>query len=124
MLAQRSTAEVSCVEIERSASLDMEQNIKQSPWSDRIKGYHEDIQYFLVRRSRVYDTIISNPPFYQGHLPAEHPQRRQALHQSSLTYKILVNMVKSALSPSGIFWVIYPFYESRVFHSYAKELGV
>jgi len=51
MLAQRLTAEVSCVEIELFASLDMEQNIKQSPWSNRINGYHEDIQDFLVRRS-------------------------------------------------------------------------
>ena len=124
MLAQRSTAEVSCVEIEPSASLDMEQNIKQSPWSNRINGYHEDIQDFLIRRCGLYDTIVSNPPFYQGYLPAEHPQRQQALHQSSLTYKILVKSVKAALSPSGMFWVIYPFYESQVFQSYAEELGV
>ena len=124
MLAQRSTAEVTCVEIEPSASLDMYQNIKQSPWSHRINGYHEDIQDFLVRRPRLYDTIVSNPPFYQSHLPAEHPQRQQALHQSTLTYKILVKAVKAALSPSGTFWVIYPFHESQVFHSYAEELGI
>ena len=124
MLAQRSSAKVTCIEIEPAASSDMLNNIKESPWSDRINGYQYDIKDFLVQSPRMYDTIVSNPPFYYGHFQTVDPRRQQALHQSSLNVKVLAKTVKKALTPLGQFWVIYPFYESQFFSLHAEGLGI
>src|SRR5262245_3491214 len=66
MLAQRTNAFIDSIEIDKDAFQQAEENVKASPWSDRISLYHGDAREFSFQHK--YQTIICNPPFYEKEL--------------------------------------------------------
>ncbi len=76
MLAQRSTALIDGVEIEKNACLQARKNATGSPWHKRINLYHDSIQHFSETRSSGYDMIVSNPPYFQNSLKPAVRQRQ------------------------------------------------
>src|SRR5665213_2269699 len=66
MLAQKTTATISAVEIDINSSEEADQNFKRSPWADRLSIIHADIKSW--RAQHQYDLIICNPPFYEDDL--------------------------------------------------------
>ncbi|MCR6638684.1 MAG: methyltransferase [Sporocytophaga sp.] len=64
MMAQKTNAEINAVEIDDDASLQSEENFKNSKWSDRLYIFKSPIQEFSAAATKKYDLIISNPPFF------------------------------------------------------------
>ena len=123
MLAQRISALIDCVEIDVGAAKDLAENIEASPWANRITAYHEAIQNYALRPELVYDTIVSNPPFFENHLPSKNAKRQQALHQDTLSMETLVDIAQGLLQRTGHFWVLYPTHESLLFNRLAIKKG-
>ena len=98
---------------------DLAENIEASPWANRITAYHEAIQNYALRPELVYDTIVSNPPFFENHLPSKNAKRQQALHQDTLSMETLVDIAQGLLQRTGHFWVLYPTHESLLFNRLA-----
>lgn len=123
MLAQKHPHTcIDAIEIDEQAYQQAHMNIAASPWPDRIRLYHQTIQAFSP--SCQYDLIICNPPFYPAHLPSAHPQRRQAFHQESLSYKELADSCQRLLAPEGKCSILLPPRQAGEFTSNAFLAGL
>jgi len=121
MLAQRTTADtnIEAIEIEKEDVLQAKENIARSPWPEKITTYHLAFQNFTS--SKLFDLVISNPPYFNNsHLPPSE-KRSQARHTGSLSYASLISLTIKLLNPSGKLAVILPFEEGKQFQSLAKE---
>jgi len=115
MVAQHLEGHIDAVEIEDNAYLQLNQNISQCPWRDRITTHHDDIRHFAKLNSKAYDFIITNPPFYQNQFKTDNHKVNQARHDDGLTTSDLVNCISKLLSDKGIVSVLLPLPESQAF---------
>ena len=140
MMAQRSNANICGIEIDEDAAKQSIENIKCSPWSNRITIINSDFIDWAITNNVVpkYDHIISNPPFFDNGPIAPNTSRALARHCKSLDYNQLLNRSKELLTDDGKISVISPierendiifystiehFFISRVTYVYSKEGG-
>lgn len=106
-LAQRvPEAFITAVEIDPDAAAQAQENIRQSPWSDRIevvccdfRAYHPEVRF---------DLIVSNPPYFIDALKCPDSQRSTARHTSDLNYELLFGHSAHLLSEQGSVGIIIP----------------
>jgi tRNA1Val (adenine37-N6)-methyltransferase len=120
MIAQRSQAQIDAVEIQAEAFQQATDNVKASPWEDRILVIHGAIQTFALNREKKYDLILSNPPFFENHLKSAHQHTNLALHNEELSPDELLKAVSNLLKDDGTFWVMLPLYQAQVLAEKAK----
>ena len=108
MLAQRTDkALITAIEIEENAFQQAKSNFKNSKWASRIHINHISLQNFNT--SKKFDTIISNPPFFDNnHFSTDH-KRTIARHTSSLSYLDLIKKTIKLLTITGYFHIIIPY---------------
>lgn len=124
MAAQRSQAKFDAVEVNPEAYQQAVQNVAASPFAKRIQLFDQSIQAFSLEQNRLYDVIISNPPFFQNHLLSPQPDRNTALHTESLSFEELLQSVDRLLSSEGEFQVLLPIYEAGILTQKAKAFGL
>src|SRR5574344_2567439 len=81
MLAQRSTAMITAVEIDEEAAIQAEENFCQSPWANRFEVVNSDITSYET--DALFDVIVSNPPYFVDSLQCPDGQRSLARHLSA-----------------------------------------
>ncbi|WP_186757698.1 tRNA1(Val) (adenine(37)-N6)-methyltransferase [Echinicola salinicaeni] len=110
MLAQRfKKAQIKALEIDAKAFIQADQNIKTSPWSDRVNIEQGSFQDFSKSEIGKFELIVSNPPYYTNHNKSKNDQRNLALHNDQLPFGDLIKGVIRLLDPQkGQFWVILP----------------
>lgn len=111
MLAQRyPQAQIEGIDIDADACLQAADNVEASPFSDRITVHHVSLQQFVKRQGvkGVYDSIVSNPPFFAHSLKAPDEKRSLARHADSLPFSDLFRAVDGLLSADGHFSVVIP----------------
>jgi tRNA1Val (adenine37-N6)-methyltransferase len=108
MLSQNRSVEVDAVEIEASCHGQLCQNIQCSPFSGSIYSIHADIKDWET--NIPYQTIVSNPPFYEKQLRSDQVGVNLAKHSDELTLHALFTHVKRLISSQGFFYVLMPFY--------------
>jgi len=119
MIAQVSTAQVEAVEIDENAYQQAVENFRLSPWNDRLKAHHSDINMFHA--SVKYDLIISNPPFYENDLLSDDEQRNLALHSTKLDLVQLLKLSKTLISENGQVAILIPFRRMEYFEEEIKK---
>jgi tRNA1Val (adenine37-N6)-methyltransferase len=115
MLAQRSNASITAIEIEQNAAHQACENVKASPWPVRLEIIHTSLQDFGKSTDQRFDLIISNPPFFTQNLKSPVEGINAARHDDTLTLDDLANAVSKLLEAQGIFWVLLPEYEMDLF---------
>ena len=85
------------------------ENVAASPFASRIRILHGRIQEYQPTDATLYDSIVSNPPFFHNSLGSPDTQRQLARHTDSLTYRHLFDAVQRLLAPDGCFSVVLPF---------------
>lgn len=85
------------------------ENIARSPWAKRIRLQNTDLLNFSRSGGQegYFDSIICNPPFFQGQLTAGDPQRNQARHDA-LPMAQLAGEAMKLIRPGGCLMVLYP----------------
>lgn len=121
MLAQRSNAVIDALEIDKSSCEQAEENIKSSPWKDRINVIHSSLQNYLLKSEHQYDLIVSNPPYFIASSKAPDQKRSTARHTDTLPFNDLINGVTKLLTEDGRLCVILPLKEAQVLIDLAKE---
>lgn len=122
MLAQRSNAEqIDALEIDENTYEQCVENFEASPWSDRLFCFHAGLDEFVNEPEDEYDTIISNPPFYNEEYKTNDAQRDLARFQDALPFENLIEAAELLLSENGIFAVIIPFKEEARFIDLCAE---
>lgn len=116
MFAQRfPDAQVTAVEIDDDACKDAHDNFIASPFADRltlVKGdfckLSSDDSLWGGQEKPVFDSIVSNPPYYDDSLENPDEGRTRARHTSSLSFHDLVCGAYSLLEEGGVFSVSIP----------------
>lgn len=121
MLAQRSQAEIHGIEIDPAAFKQLEENISQSPWKDRLKAWPGDVRNYALPAK--YDFIITNPPFFENDLASSADNEQVAKHSKHLTLEELVKAIDANLEPGGAFGILLPWHRWEYFDKLATQQG-
>ena len=124
MLAQRTTSFVDSIDINPNAFEQASENIRISPWANRVKVQEISLQDFAVKANQHYDLIVSNPPYFVNSLKAPAEDRTTARHTDSLTHEELISNSISLLKPLGRICIILPVKEAGLCKNYALSKGL
>jgi len=120
MLAQKNDeAFIDAIEIDKDAAEQAKENVASSPWKERINVINADAKKFSF--ANKYDLIISNPPFYEDELRSESERKNIAHHSANLTLKELLDVIKTNLTPDGIFFLLMPYKRNEEINKLLKD---
>ncbi|HRK26718.1 MAG TPA: methyltransferase [Chitinophagales bacterium] len=127
MLAQRTPNDTQIwgIEIDPAAAAQAQQNAAESPWKHRVRvvsGNFTQYQHLQISENlpSFFDLIVSNPPYFEQHLPATGKTRNQARHTDHLTYQQLAQGAGKYLNPDGCFCLILPHPQALTFIQIAE----
>ena len=107
MMAQRyPQAEIVGVDISSEACAQARENVKYSPFFKSVSIVNFDIAEY--DSGELFDTIVSNPPYFVNSLNCPDENRTIARHSDSLSYKDLLKQVIRLLSDEGNFSLVIP----------------
>ena len=106
MAAQRCNAEITGIEIDRDAAIQARENVKNSPWKERIEIINEDLLTYNCEKN--FDTIVSNPPYFVNSLKCDNSSRTLARHSDSLSSKDFFRKCDEISTPTATVAIIIP----------------
>jgi tRNA1Val (adenine37-N6)-methyltransferase len=109
MLAQKTNANFTAVEIDEEAAKQASTNFQRSLWRCKITIENVSIQEFTESTTKKFELIVCNPPYFSASLNSPDNQRNLARHDNTLQLEDLFFSVNKLLSKNGRFCVIYPF---------------
>lgn len=123
MLAQRSHTKtlIEAIELGEQDAQQATENVNASPWPQRVKVYHKDLNHFSP--THRYDLIVSNPPYFAKSLLPSSERRSKARHNSTLTMESLLQFSDRHLNGKGRLALILPFNEGNQFLKWAEGNG-
>jgi tRNA1Val (adenine37-N6)-methyltransferase len=123
MLAQRSDAEITAIEPDYDSFIESIENVRRSPWPERIKMLNITLQNFEQDKKK-FDLIVTNPPFFCDSLKNPDPRKSSARHNDYLTSDDLITGVLRLLSDDGHLQLILPYVEGNIFIARAHKSGL
>lgn len=124
MLAQRSSAEITAIEIEKNAADEAAENCKRSKWHERISVRHCSFQQFVETAQTSFDLIVSNPPFFTNGVKNRDQNKSIARHNDRLPFDILIDGTIKLLSQKGRMALILPVDQAFQFSRIVTEKGL
>lgn len=118
--ADPANARIDAVELDEAAADQARENVANSPFANRIvvhqmaiQRYPDVVEDFVEDAGpptpiRLYDYILTNPPFYVNSLRSPDEAVSRALHADDLPFTDLLMAVRRLLAPSGTWWVLLP----------------
>lgn len=107
MLAQRfPMTPVHAIEIDAMAAETAKHNFANSPFADRITGYHCSLSEF--EPMITYDLIVSNPPYFLYSLKNPDKRKSMARHTDWMFFDMLLQKSMEWLSASGSLQLVLP----------------
>ena len=119
MAAQRCNARVSGIEIDPQAAEQARKNVADSPWRERIDIANGDFLEF--NPNELFDTIVSNPPYFVNSLKCDDSSRTLARHSDSLGSFDFFEKAGKLLTPNGKISIIIPYDILEEWQKSAKE---
>ena len=123
MLAQKGIKSADAVEIDHDSFEEAAQNFSNSAWKSRLFAINDDVKHYAEHRTKKYDLVVSNPPFFFGDNIPEKEKKGLARHTNTLSYNDLLVSVKKLLKPDGRFALVLPARESLTFLKDAENQG-
>lgn len=123
MAAQLGATQITAVELTLEAYQEASVNFANSPWSKQLEAVHQDIQSFAITATRLYDLIISNPPFFENHSRTSDVLRNTARHTDQLPFSDLLSIAEQLLSPQGLFYLLIPVHAVAKVSAQALSVG-
>lgn len=117
MLAQKTHAYISAVEIDINSFEQADENFKRSPWKNRLSIFHTDIKSWHTQHQ--YDLIICNPPFYENDLVPGDSGKNISKHSAALNFEELIIVVKKLVKDDGAFAILLPVSRAKSFEMLA-----
>jgi len=109
MIAQRSRdVWVDALEIDPSSARQANENIRNSPWKERMNCIHSSFQDYASQCKNQYDLIICNPPFFSASTKAPSKEKNLARHDDSLSLRDLFKGSVSLMKETTIISLILP----------------
>ena len=125
MLAQKTAATITAIEIEEVAFNQTKSNFELSPWKERLNSIHTSIQdYASNHKQQLFDCIITNPPFYESDLTSPDHAKNIASHSTALSWDDLAKSVASLLHENGNWYVLVPTLRAYTMQKIASNYGI
>ena len=106
MLAQRSQAKITGIEIDESACIEATANVLNSPWPDQISIINTSFQEYTIHNKQQFDLIVSNPPFFTNSKLSTSSSLALAKHNYMLPLAELTRNSEKMLTAEGRLAVI------------------
>jgi tRNA1Val (adenine37-N6)-methyltransferase len=119
MLAQKSNAKITGIDMDEKSVKEAQRNAESSPWKERVHFIHENVQIFAQKTTEKFFLIVSNPPFFENSLKSPEKSRNISKHNETLTLEELVAAVDILLSTNGRFGIILPVENAEKFEKLA-----
>ncbi|MBY0435556.1 MAG: hypothetical protein K2U26_15750, partial [Cyclobacteriaceae bacterium] len=110
---------IDAVELQAEDAQQAIENVKLSPWPEKISVIHTSLQAFDMNRQ--YEVIVCNPPYFSKSLLPPKDARAIARHDETLRAIDLIQAAKKLLAPSGVLSIILPCQEALQFSVQALE---
>jgi tRNA1Val (adenine37-N6)-methyltransferase len=124
MLAQRSAAHITAVEIHPASADCAARNFAASPWAERLHLVRSSVQHFAQTTENQYDVIVSNPPFFSAATQSPDKARRLGRHAAALPLADLLTCASRLFAPKGRLCVILPPTEGQILCELAVPQGL
>ncbi len=119
LLAQKINALIDAVEKDKKSYDETMLNFINSPWTQRLQAFHEDIN--IWQPSRNYDLIVCNPPFYENDLLPANEEKAISKHHLTFSLEQLLSVSNTLISANGLLAVLLPFKRLEEFIKKAKK---
>ncbi len=123
MLAQKSKAIITAIDIDKDSADEAIYNVQTSIFNQRIVVENIAFQVFQKKHTKQFNLIVTNPPYFVGSLPNSDTNRTNARHTNTLSFYDLIKGVKVLLAPKGKFCLILPKTEAMQFREMAEQEG-
>lgn len=123
MMAQKSSALITAIDLEVDACLQSKENAENSPWKERIHIQHSSLQDFAKERIAEFDLIISNPPYFVNKAHATGTALSNARNTDKLPFQDLAKTAFKLLQTHGSFYVVLLTAEAKIFKAVAEKEG-
>jgi len=108
MLAQKSLAKITAIDIDKLSIEEATNNFQSSPWYSRLNAENCNLSLFVNNCNSKFDLIVSNPPYFCEKTISPFLQRNYARSNELLSFATLCLSVKKLLTKNGSFWLILP----------------
>lgn len=126
MIAQRSKARVTGIEVDMSAAQQSAENYARSPWPERLESVCADVHEMSELWDAQFDLAVCNPPFFDGHFRPSNASRnnaRQLVNGGQFEKKNWFDTAFKLTKPNGSAAFILPFDTSDIWIEKAIEAG-
>lgn len=124
MMAQKSDAQITAIDIDAGAAAQARENVDLSTWCSRMEVLQTSLQDFTNTCDTTFDLIVSNPPFFNSAAHAENTSRSVARNTQQLSFEDLTKNGARLLNNDGKFYLVLPTEEAREFKSVAEKNGL
>ncbi|HSO77083.1 MAG TPA: methyltransferase [Bacteroidales bacterium] len=123
MAAQRCEANITALEPDMLSFEEAQTNVGNSPWPSRISLVNCTVQNFVPEEGILFDTVITNPPFFKGSLLNPDIRKAKARHDFSLQPEEVLMAADRLLTREGKLQLVLPLTEGMLFLKRAESFG-
>jgi tRNA1Val (adenine37-N6)-methyltransferase len=125
MLAQKSNAAITAIDIDKDSTEQATTNVAESSFKNHVEVKHMSFQELAQTCTHKFDLIVTNPPYFiDSAKNKDESRRKNARHADLLPFKDLIDGVKKLLDDKGKFCLILPKNEAGIFRSMAELKGL
>jgi tRNA1Val (adenine37-N6)-methyltransferase len=124
MLAQKSQALVTAIDIDKDSTDQANLNVSESIFHSQVSVKHISFQELVKSSNQKFDLIVTNPPYFIDSLKSSGESRNIARHNDFLSFEDLISGVKKLLDEKGKFCLILPKNEAMIFREMAQLKGL
>ncbi len=108
MMAQRNpNARIIGIDIHEQSVIEANDNFNSSPWNTRLEA--KNIDFMEFPENKLFDLLISNPPYFDSGIVEPDTPRLIARHESFLSPKSILRKGKNILKEKGRIALVVPF---------------
>lgn len=124
MIAQKSSASITAIDIDENAVKQATQNVLESKFKDQISVTCISLQEYAKTANQKFNLIVTNPPYFEQSLKSSDAHRSSARHADVLPFEDLLEGVLKLLDTKGKFCLILPRLEAERFRELAEKKGL
>lgn len=109
MIAQKSKAKITAIDLDADAVAQAHQNFNNTRWGERMFAIHQSLSEFMEKPvNHPFDLMVCNPPFFVQSTPAPHFSRNIARHTVQMNHEDIFRIANKLLSKNGRLIIIFP----------------
>lgn len=124
MAAQRTDAHIVALEPDQRSYMQAGLNFSASRWHHKITLLNNPVQEYFPGNEIVFDTVLTNPPFYTNSLSNPDTGKARTRHSLTLSHPELLGAATRLMAAAGTLQLVLPVNEAELFTLMAAGTGL